>query len=53
MQQEEKTEVLQYYRVRLPKDVVEKLPKARVLARKSIQLIVREAIETHFKRLNL
>lgn len=44
---------LQEYNVRLPKDVVDKLPKAKIIARKSIQLIVREAIEEHFRKLNL
>jgi predicted DNA-binding protein len=53
MQEEKKLEDLQEYRVRLPKDIVEKLPKAKIVARKSIQLMVREAIEAHFKRLNL
>lgn len=53
MQEEKKLEELQGYRVRLPKDVVNKFPKAKIIARKSIQMIVREALEAHFKRLNL
>jgi hypothetical protein len=46
-------EELEVYPIRLPKDLIDKFPKAKILMRKSIQLIVREAIEVHFKRLNL
>jgi predicted DNA-binding protein len=53
MEGQEGIEDLQEYRVRLPKEIIEKLPKAKIVARKSIQLMVREAIEAHFKRLNL
>ena len=44
---------LEVYSVRLPKELVGKLPKAKIIARKPIQVMIREAIEKHIKGLNL
>ncbi len=53
--EEDNTEIqFEIYPVRLPKDLIDKLPKAKIREKgKPIQQIFREALEGHFKGLNL
>lgn len=47
------TEELKDFHVRLPKDVCDQLPIARMRTGKKIQDFVRDALEGNLKRLNL
>jgi predicted DNA-binding protein len=44
---------LRLYSVRLPRELREKLPIAKLITEKTIQRIVREALEEYIKDLNL
>jgi predicted DNA-binding protein len=48
----EEEEDLQDYSVRLPKEICDKLPIAKITSGKKIQDLIRDALEHYFKRLN-
>lgn len=49
----QEAELLKDMHVRVPMSLQQQLPKAKIKARKSIQQIVREALENHLQGMNL